>query len=115
MFAICITGEYGCDSQRDCCRRFCVKLSGRRSADSQCKKKFSRDKGRANDPAVKERYILSEIEKSGRTITYVAEIPVTEQELKALEIMRKLSYGEVRTIIQNSEIVLIEKKETIKT
>ena len=41
-------------------------------------------------------------------------MPVTGPERMVLAALRKLTYGELRIVMQNSAIVLIEEKKTIK-
>ena len=45
---------------------------------------------------------------------YQQTIGVVEQELKLLEVVREIHYGEVVATVQNSEIVLIEERKRIK-
>ena len=41
-------------------------------------------------------------------------MPLTEQERKLIEILRKIDYGEVRIVVKESVIVQIEEKKSIK-
>jgi len=44
----------------------------------------------------------------------MAAMPLTEQERKLIEILRKIDYGEVRIVVKESVIVQIEEKKSIK-
>jgi|GEM_PF-2698080 len=44
----------------------------------------------------------------------IADIQMSDKEQKVIERVRQLDYGEVRIVVQNSEIVLIEEKKTTK-
>jgi len=52
-------------------------------------------------------------EQAGDTADLI-ETPVNEQECMVLAALRKLEYGEIRVLIQDSSIVFIEEKKTIK-
>ena len=43
-----------------------------------------------------------------------AKKPITEQECKVIEILRKLEYGELRIVVQASEIVQVVEQKSIK-
>jgi len=43
-----------------------------------------------------------------------AQIRITEQECKVIEILRELDYGEVRIVKRGFEIVQIEEKKSVK-
>ena len=44
----------------------------------------------------------------------MAEMMVTEQERKLLEALRKLKYGEIRVIIRDYAIIMMEEKKSIR-
>ena len=44
----------------------------------------------------------------------MATMPLTGQERKLIERLRKLDFGEVRIVVKASEIVQIEEKKSIK-
>ena len=52
--------------------------------------------------------------KQDRHSPDMVQMPITKQEDKLLEIMRKLDYGEIRIVVKNSEIVQIEEKKSFK-
>ena len=58
--------------------------------------------------------VLSEPKKQDGASPSLTKIPITEQERKVLEVLRKLDYGEVRIVVQASEIVQIVEQKSIK-
>ena len=59
-------------------------------------------------------YILSEGKKQGRASSDLEKRPITDQERKVIETLRKLDYGEVRIVVQASEIVQVVEQKSIK-
>ena len=59
-------------------------------------------------------YILSELKKQVGVPADFTKKPITEQEYKVLETLRKLEYGEVRVVVQATEIVQIVEQKSIK-
>ena len=57
---------------------------------------------------------MGETKKRNRASSDTEEMPITEQERKALSILRNLDYGEVRIVVKDSELVQIEEKKSIK-
>ena len=54
------------------------------------------------------------VKKQGEASPDMAAMPLTEQERKLIEILRKIDYGEVRIVVKESVIVQIEEKKSIK-
>ena len=59
-------------------------------------------------------YILSVSKKQESASVDLTKKPLTEQERKVLETLRKLDYGELRIVVQASEIVQIVEQKSIK-
>ena len=57
---------------------------------------------------------MSELSQKVETASDSDLMPVTEQERKLIEVLRKLDYGEVRIVLRGSEIVQVEEKKSIK-
>ena len=54
------------------------------------------------------------VKKQGDASPDMAAMPLTGQERKLIELLRKLDYGEVRIVVKESVIVQIEEKKSIK-
>ena len=50
------------------------------------------------------------VKKQGGASPVIAAMPLTGQERKLIELLRKLDYGEVRIVVKESVIVQIEEK-----
>ena len=57
---------------------------------------------------------MAEQKKQGKTAAEPEKEAITTQERKVLNTLRKLDYGEVRIVVQASEIVQIVEQKSIK-
>ena len=54
------------------------------------------------------------VKKQGEASPDMAAIPLTGQERKLIELLRKLDFGEVRIVVKETEVVQIEERKSIK-